>query len=655
MFEHNTAQLIFESLKKENTNCSDVEADSSVTEVSEEPSTIGTEPSLADSKAIDKETEKTKEKEDNLFAPNLPEDIATLVETLLENDTEVENENDIYSILWDFGGQSVYYATHPIFLTEKAIYILACDLSRNPYEIVSAPLKKGVYKDKEDMYSSKTNLDYLDFWMSSVFSLVSPNAIGQDTALSEKLPPVFLVCTHADEPYCKDNSRKLALEIYGFLRTKVYGKHLFKDVFVVDNTKSGSDDECPEVKRLRGEVLAVARKLPQMKEPIPLKWLKYERILQLLSKERYKWIPIEKARQIASDECGINDDEQFRTMLNFLHDQRLLIHFNETPELESIVILDPQWLIDVFKKVITIKTYEHTEENVEELWLKLEETGILDERLLDHAWKSLFDSQETCKSLIAIMERFSLLCSWPSSGTNKQYLVPSMLMSPPTDDVLDHLTSVQIPSLFVRFESGRVPPGLFSRLVLLFHQWSQEKWKSPVDPQLYNDFAMFHIRPDQRASVTFLCHSSYIEIVFQNGNDALVAAAGFSYGSLDLNISRAIHRQLTLVLECMRKEFCWLKHMKYEMCVCCPVCSQKGGSKCRAHDVRGCECLHLLSELQLQNCQYCTRPGVRGDCRIFVEMFAPWFAFLDSQGSRILLHQVGIDCPEASMIHWYCA
>ena len=199
-----------------------------------------------------------------------------------------------------------------------------------------------------------------------------------------------MVCTHADEPYCSTDPRELALEIYGFLRTKTYKRHLFKDVFVVDNTKSGSENECPEIVRLRKEVLTVAQQLPQTKEAIPLKWLKYENILRLLRKEHYKWIPINDARQIASDKCGIDDDEQFRTLLDFLHDQRVLIHFNETPELENMVILDPQWLIDIFKKVITVKRYEHTDDTVEEHWLKLEKDGILDERLLDHEWKPLF-------------------------------------------------------------------------------------------------------------------------------------------------------------------------------------------------------------------------------------------------------------------------
>ena len=330
-------------------------------------------------------------------------------------------------------------------------------------------------------------------------------------------------------------------------------------------------------------------------------------------------------------------------MLDFLHDQKVLIHFNET-QLNNLVILDPQWLIDIFKKVITIRRYEYTEHNVERFWLKLQETGILDERLLDHEWKHLIDkySKETCGSLIAIMERFSLLCPWPSDGENIQYLVPSMLMSPPTNDVLELLASVRTPSLFVRFEVGRVPPGLFTRLVLQFYQWCHEEWKSQKQPELFRNFAQFHILPDEGTSAIIMCHSSSIEIIIHDGSSIseaiLTDVTGFNPG---LTTSRKIHWQLRLILECMRREFSWLKNMKYEMCICCPVCSQKGSPKCRSHDVRGCECLHLLSESELLQCQYCTQPGLRGDCRICIKMFAPWFSFSGPKEGRTPVNQVG--------------
>ena len=58
-------------------------------------------------------------------------------------------------------------------------------------------------------------------------------------------------------------------------------------MFNVDNNKSGLKTECPEVKRLRESILAVAMELPQTKESIPIKWLKYEEALQVVLDEGY--------------------------------------------------------------------------------------------------------------------------------------------------------------------------------------------------------------------------------------------------------------------------------------------------------------------------------------------------------------------------------
>ena len=685
-FEHQAAQNIVESLKKgdrlgdpstsgakpsvnDSKVVEQIEANSLPTERSEETSSSRIEPLLQDSKVVEKAkpyslgtedlsssrtelslhasnvSEKAQtsssraeqsgsdpslqDSKDHLSVPELPENVAALVQNLLERSQEFEDEDNIYSIIWDFGGQSVYYATHPIFLTKQAIYILACDLSLDQYQKAKAPTKKGLYENKIDTHCKKTNLDYLDFWMTSVYSLVDPNSNCQETVSPEMLPVVFLACTHADVlDKNKADPKELADKIFGTLSDKIY-RDLLKDVFVVDNTKSGSNDECQGVKNLRERVLSVAKELPQIKKAIPLKWLKYEKLLRLLSEEGYRWIPIEHARQIASDECGIDDDEQFRTLLNFLHDQRILIHFSETANLEKMVILSPQWLIDIFKEVITVKHFKQTDKRVARLWRDFEKTGILDETLLNHAWRPLSVNRETYESLIAIMEKFSLLCAWPSDGTTQKYLVPSMLMSPPTDDVLKHLDCVRTPSLFVAFESGRVPPGLFSRLVLQFHRLCQEKWKSEINPELFNNFAMFHILPDRAISLVFMLHSSSIEIVFHDGKDAR-----------DRNTSRFIYSQLKCLLEHICKDFFWLKHVKYKMCVCCPVCSQEDGVTCRADDKRGCECLHLLSESELRERPYCNRPVICGDRTITITMFEHWFAFCDSQQSSIPLTQV---------------
>ena len=149
-----------------------------------------------------------------------------------------------------------------------------------------------------------------------------------------------------------------------------------------------------------------------------------------------------------------------------------------------MVVLDLQWLVDVFKMVITVRPYGYKEREFKELWRKLETTGILEEPLLEHVWGPLLKQRETSESLIAIMEKFSLLCPWPSSDAScsKQYLVPSMLMSHPPQEIKNLVASAQIPSLFLKFESVQIPPSFFPRLVLQFFQWCTEDisyWSYP--------------------------------------------------------------------------------------------------------------------------------------------------------------------------------
>ena len=544
---------------------------------------------------------------------------------------------DVHSVLWDFAGKPVYYTTHPIFLTSRAIYLLAYDLSQNPLEKVGPVLKQGMHRKHLDSFSLKTNFDYLDFWMSSIASLASREESDQESVqsevLPEKLPAVFLVCTHADTPYkTQSDPTTLARQLFGSLRTKAYKTHLY-DVFVVDNTMSGHGSECPEVVRLRQEVLAVSKALPQMKESIPIKWLKYEKHLQAMKEGGTTCIDRDVAKTIASQDCDIIDDQEFQTSLKFLHEKRILIHFSDTPELDKLVVLDPQWLIDVFKEVITLRPF-NLEKKFRALWVKLENHGILEEKLF-----------ETFESLISIMEKFSLICSWPSSDAScsKQYLVPSMLMSLPPEGLISLVESARIPPLFLKFESGHVPPGLFPRLVLQFLQWDQE---GQGKPQLYLNFARFYSSQNEDCSVILLCHSSSIEVVVhketsQDLADSLQSKlscfADASYDTCEVTCARAVRRQLGLILESVRNEFCWLKNMKYEVSFICPVCCQEGAHKfCHIHATQGCkpeECLHFWSESQLCNVKVnrCDKSTAARSNRVDFEQFTPWFAPQQSQ------------------------
>jgi len=584
------------------------------------------------------------------FAPCVPEDVAVAIETLLQGGLK-NGRGHIYSALWDFSGQSVYYVTHPLFLTALAIYCLVYDLSLNPDDVAQPLVKQGVYERFPHDLNLKTNLDYLDFWMKSVDSLASLDEtrglFPKSEGLEKKLPAVFLVCTHSDTPYGKRDPRQLAYEVFSYLREKSsYGSHLF-DVFVVDNTKSGTESECQEVVRLRQQVLALAKVLPHTNEATPIKWLKFEKTLNTLREVEVKWISLESAKRIASKVCNIVDDGEFEALINYLHDLRCLIHFDDSPTLSKLVVLDLQWLIDLFKKVITVPpAFVRKDLKFLQLWRKLEEEGILDEQLLTHMWKPSLGDRDTYDSLVDIMEKFSLLCCWPSgTSENKSYLVPSMLSSHPPDEIVKLLESSRIPSLFLRFESGYVPPGLFPRLVLKFVQWG-EFWKQ-AKSKLFRDVARFFTSDDENCSVILLCHSSSVEIVVHKANP-IMASAGEQSSVMALPIDftfptcgGAVRRRLGLMMECMRREFSWLKNAQYEMCVLCPICCSGGAvNYCLNHRKQRCkeeQCLHLLSISKLLNdngSTFCDRSASTRDAQVWVKQFLHWYDLSGRQVSR---------------------
>ena len=126
--------------------------------------------------------------------------------------------------------------------------------------------------------------------------------------------------------------------------------------------------------------METASKLPR--EEIPVKWLKFEKILKATVQNVCNRLKLPAVQNIAFG-CGIADEKELQVLLDFLHDLRIVVHFDDTRQLDDLVVLKPQWLVDIFKEVITVKLFESHQRAFEEHWRTLEKTGVLKRELLE--------------------------------------------------------------------------------------------------------------------------------------------------------------------------------------------------------------------------------------------------------------------------------
>ena len=179
-------------------------------------------------------------------------------------------ENRMTLDLWDFAGQHLYYASYPVFLSSRAVYMLVYNLSKELKNTAQPSARLGGADIPLENPSGETNLDNLVSWLGSISTLCSSKRIDDSRQPEKDLPylrpPVFIVGTHADRP-CQDIGG-MESEIQGALFGKEVDGHVIRTFFRIDNTKGSSDEGVRALQKLMIEVL---KQEPYMGEEVPLR------------------------------------------------------------------------------------------------------------------------------------------------------------------------------------------------------------------------------------------------------------------------------------------------------------------------------------------------------------------------------------------------
>ncbi|XP_053375688.1 uncharacterized protein LOC123533991 isoform X2 [Mercenaria mercenaria] len=431
-----------------------------------------------------------------------PEQKMVFMKDLKQFRLNPDTEETVFDI-WDFGGQYIFYATHTIFHSKRAIYLLVFDLTLDLNQCISDEQYPNESENRDMKY-------FIQFWMSSIHSFVG-SADGS-------LPKVILVGTHKDKLRGKKHEKERYIKKYFENIRQIFdgtnlSNHIHSDDFAVDNT----DSKDPSLNSLRETIISIGDELSQTNE-IPLKWIQLEK--SLLERKHLKLISVGFVLAIDSEnEFPLGDMEQIKLFLRYHHAKGTLVYFDEEP-ISEYVVLDPQYLIDAFKCIITSERFCTNDPEIRPLWKMLLSEGRLEKQLIDRQWGKLeneFDMfMENKEILLSFLVKHHIISEAKVFDENAElstglgwFVVPSLLSDHSSKtEKIEFLNGKKLTNLryVLFFNSSPIVPTVYHRLVSA----AIGKWpvaKAAKKTLLYTDMCIIRLNMDH-AGIIEIRHDS---------------------------------------------------------------------------------------------------------------------------------------------------
>ncbi|XP_071950874.1 uncharacterized protein [Antedon mediterranea] len=209
---------------------------------------------------------------------DIPENISEIVVkkvTDFRREKEINSRTDgkpfVMNVL-DFGGQPMYHVIHRIFMITSAVVCVVFNLMADLDALANIRDPTN-----DELYSHRmTNLQFIHFWIRSVYT--------QSKGGGEDNPHVLLIGTHLNSLGENDEERKqkfeeLSKKVQQSLEGKPYEAIVLSTIFAIENSLPFGNNNASSIIK---QILEIAKK---MIRPMPIKWLRVQKEIQLLKKD----------------------------------------------------------------------------------------------------------------------------------------------------------------------------------------------------------------------------------------------------------------------------------------------------------------------------------------------------------------------------------
>ena len=311
------------------------------------------------------------------------------VSNILDNE---EREFKIKLNIWDFGGQEIMHATHQFFLTKRSLYLLVLDSRLTQEE------------------------NRVEYWLKIIQSF------GGES-------PVLIVGNKIDQhPLDIDRTglQKKYPNIVGILETSAA-------------TGAG-------IGELKASITEQVNNLPHVRDLLPETWFTVKTKLEELGRES-NFITHDKYLDLCA-ENEVSDETSQRTLIGFLHDLGVVLHFQDDPRLEALGILNPQWVTNGVYKILNSHTL-------------FQNKGVLTTNMLDEVLNLPEYPRGKRLFIVDMMKKFELCYD---IEPDKTFLVPDLL---PKDEP-DKLKFSGIPAF--EYAYPVLPSSVITRFIVRMNQ-----------------------------------------------------------------------------------------------------------------------------------------------------------------------------------------
>ena len=251
--------------------------------------------------------------------------------------------------LTDSGGQPEFQELLPALVAGPCVFFVVLPLNKE----LNEKYKVEYMRPDEQKFLQKylSSLTVQEDLMRSLASIASTQYKNKDG--KEVKPRVMLIATFKDKvPQEEDCQRKLKE-----LEALVKETDAFRQGMIVDASKSQmvftinnvSDEESARDTKVIRDAFKIIANDFHVNMPSP--WLFFSILVQ---HEYAKDSVISKKECFeVAKECGIHNETEFEAALQFLHRQTGVLHYyKEPPELNQIVIKDPQYLFSRVNQLV---------------------------------------------------------------------------------------------------------------------------------------------------------------------------------------------------------------------------------------------------------------------------------------------------------------